>query len=1189
MASLVVGVIGAGVGSFFGPLGTSIGWTLGSALENALFPTKASQVPHDLHIQGSSYGAFRKIIYGTVRISGNVIWETDLQEHDGGGKGKTPEQQTFTASFDVGLCETQVIRVLRFWAAGRLNYDVNQTDGPSIPFVLYDGNATQLVDPTEEATEGVGNVPAYRGVSRVVFTDWDMTQFGNSIPQLSFEVQTKAPPQDLRIVTANYATGYNPLHFDRSELILEWTDSSIVVSSNGFCTTSPTTNTALQEYYDPVTFAALGTHVPPPVFTYPNIWVNASPNAVPVGNYVYADESVTTLWAIRFAETTSSASLTPIMTSTMGASGTTPEDNAKFLHVAGVPDGGVFLIGAALSQDNTQLFIFTGPTTGGNADTWYKIVDGLVAGQGTISPSIRFNIWGCAGIPGASPHVSPTASFENNGRYMWAFNPTNFTTYIYYIDDAGNLADWGGGTLQITDGDFQANGFEVSIKVLSDGYAGLATGDSLVKLSRFGPDEATFLDEVVADLCDRAGLDPTQYDVTQLANIVVDGYVIETQMTCRAAIESLMPVYFFDAVESDGVVKFVLRGSEPIVTFAEDDLAAHMDSDSLPSVLSCVHTQDVDLPSQISISYMNKEADYQINTQTAQRMVGGSRDVQTVQVPLVLTDEHAKKIVDAWLFNAWWERDAYTWYSSRKYAKYEPTDVVIVQGITIRITSKNEGATGVIKWEGVPSRAANYVQAGAAGAAFNPGQTLSPTAATQLIILDIPLVADAGLPNGFYAAMAPAAAGSWPGAALFKSSDGTTYTQIGTTTQAAVIGTVSNALGDFRGGNVFDEGSTFTVTLSSGELASVTALDVLNGSNEFLIGGELLQARDLVLIAPSTYLGSGLLRGRRGTEFAIANHGDGEQFVGAPILEVDAPFSELGQLRYYKAVTAGQSLASAAPVQFVNYGAKLRPYSPAQLGGGVDASGNVTINAHRRTRVGGAWIDFSDVILGESTEGYVLQIWSEHFQQVARIVTGLTSPTFNYTTSMITADFGAAQLNYSVSLAQVGSYTLGAQATAVIPGTGGSNNAPLTPVTPYNNPPPQTGTGCSGTVVNTTIDWATHPRVFSGDDAGGPGWTWVIKFTTGSVASGGGRIQAYAGSGDQLPMGGTFTNEPCGFPLPPTQTRLPVSSLVPFRFYMTGNPDPGTFPTLLPSTAYYLCITRPSVGAGMSCDLFPIL
>jgi len=1204
VATLVVGAIGATVGAFFGgPLGASIGWSLGSALGGALFPNRPAQVPHDLHLQGSSYGAFRKIIYGTVRISGNVTWETDLQEHDGGGKGKEPEQSTFTASFDVGLCETQVVSVLRFWAAGRLNYDINQPDGPDVPFVLYDGNATQLPDPTEEAAEGVGNVPAYRGVSRVVFTDWDMTQFGNSIPQLSFELATKGTLQDLRIVLQNDDTGKT---FQGFSCIAEWDspDSIPVVTNVNVGVTYSVANSNGEDY-DPVDLSATGVHAT--TIIYPQWWNGiAFTNYFGMGNYKYADDSVVQLhFGVDVGEITASDENPTIISSATVTAVLDPVhsvynafDSTKFVYNAGVP-AGLFCYNAAMTQDGTAVFVFTRPTAIASTDHWYKIVDGAVVDDGAIDAGIQALFTSVSGpyCQTGKPHgvagdgtIMNSLSVENNGTFFWYMQGASQTVFLLEIDSGGTLVDSGASLSIPFSGASPNGGIEGCIRSLgTTGYAGVAKGHNLFLLSRVGDQELTYLSEVVADLCDRAGLDPSQYDVTQLSSIVVDGYVIEQQITIRQAIETLMPVYFFDAVESDGVIKFVVRGADPIVTFEEDDLAAHTDSDDLPALLSCVHTQDADLPSSISISYMNKEADYQINSQTWQRMTGGNGDVQTIQVPLVLTDQHAKQIVDAWGFNALWERDAYTWYSSRKYAKYEPTDVCIVMGKTIRITSKTEGATGVIKWEGVPSRAANYIQAGVAGTAFNPGQTLQPTVATQVVLLDIPMIEDSDNQNGFYAAMAPAGPGSWPGGSLWKSSDGgSNYERVATAVSPATIGAVTEVLGDFPGGNTFDESHAVTVTIGAGggTLASETELAVLNGANTFLIGNEIVQAKNCVLTAPSTYLVSGFLRGRRGTEAEIPLHVAGETFIDlSTVSDVDAPFNDLGQTRLYKAVTLGQSLASGTPASFINYGAKLRPYSPAQLGGGSDTVGNVTINWNRRTRIGGAWADYTDVILGESTEGYVLQIWSEDFQEVARIVTGLTSPTFTYTAAMQVTDFGATQQTIFVSVGQVGAYTLGAQATATIAGIGGSNSAPLNPQIPHNNPPPITGAGCSGTVIADTLNWATPTYIFSPDGFGGADQTWLLSFTTGSITAGRGVLTAFAGSGDQLPMGGKLTAEPCGQPLPPSKERLPLSSLVQFAFYMTGNPNPGKYPTLLPSTTYYFSVTRPSVGAAMSAIL----
>jgi len=1194
MASLVLGVAGAAVGSFFGPIGASIGWSLGAAVGNALFAPKTQRPPHDLHLQGSSYGAFLKIIYGTVRISGNVIWETDLQEHSGGGKGKTPEQSTFTASFDVALTETPVVRLKRFWAAGRLNYDVDQADGPTIPFVLYDGNAAQLPDPTEEAKEGVGNVPAYRAISRVVFTDWDMTQFGNSIPQLSFELETKGADDNLRIVLANYATGYT---FQGFAAIQQWDADGIYVS-NTHSGTSYTTSVSFVHQYDPTDLSVLGSPANIPIFSYPQWWagIAAAPFYMGIGRYVYANGTSTPLnYGLSLQEVTASATNPTIVTGAVTAvnNGLTFDavDPTKFLYTAGVPVG-LFVLSCAMTEDGTQLFVFTAPTILGPVDTWHRIVDGLVVDDGPVDAGAAALLNGITGPFGMSgrvhgvagdPAIYKYASFENNGQWMWYLNGNSQVVHIFTF--AGTtFKEWDGGTLVIPfPADGVNTGIEPCIRAIGTGSAGAAKGHCLVQLSRLGDVALTYLDEVVADLCDRAGMDASEYDVTQLAGIVVDGYVIESQITVRAALETLMPVYFFDAVESDGVLKFVVRGADPIVEFLEDDLAAYEDGQELPSILSCVHTQDAELPSQLVIAYINREADYQINTQPSQRMVGGSRDSQTVQVPVVLTDAHAKKIVDAWLFNAWWERDAYTWRTSRKYAKYEPTDVCTIENtnLVLRITKKTEGANGVITWEGVPSRGANFVQAGAGGSAFSPGQVIARTQATNLVLLDAPLVADIDDPNGVYVAMAGAVDNTWRGATPFRSADGgTSYSALGTFTTAATMGTTSGALDDFLGGNVFDERNSVTVTIGpgGGALSNATADAVLNGAKTYLIGDELVQAKNADLIAPSTYLLSGFLRGRRGTEWQMAGHVAGERFVDmSTVVRVPLAFSELGQAFLYKAVSLGSTLASATSSSFTSRGAALRPYSPVHVGGGHDASGNVTINWQRRTRIGGAWVDFADVPLSETTELYVLQVWNSTYTVCARVVTGLTSPTFAYTSAMQVTDFGANQQTIYITVGQLGAYGLGVQTKASIPGAGGSDSAPLTPQQPYNTSPPPSPPlpGCSGTVINDTISWAYHVIYSPGDF--GPGQTWVIKFSVpASPGNQTGNIRAgeYLGPPTQRVM--TLSLSPCGPPLIPAAVSPNVYPSV--GFCTGANQHPQTQATLQPSTDYYISITTEQVS-----------
>lgn len=1175
MASLVLGAVG---GFFFGPIGFAIGSMVGSLL----FPPE-TQGPRltDLKLTNSSYGVPIPLIYGAMRVTPNIIWQTDLHEHEHGGKGG-PSVTTFsyTASFAMQLCANEIQAINRIWWNGTLIWNADGSVGDAIPCTVYLGTETQIADPTMESFLGVGNVPGYRGTAYVVFNEYDLTSGGNTIGNWSFEVVQNAPPGDLHIVQRNDAIGYTLGNFPT---IAEWPTNGtdpIKISAVSVQSSGPPVVPNISEDFDPATFADIAPSAIKDKF--PQWWDGPSPHYGPVGVYVYADMSTTCLWHPDAAtQITASDAVPSIATEacfTIFTGGIfVVHDLAKFLYAAGIPIN-LYLRSTSMSEDGTKLWAFTSASSGGTTtDHWYRIEDGLVVADGTVSPPIDTIGWGQSAKPGS---VDIVTHFENNGQFCWAYNSASSTVNIYTIDGAGNFADWGFGSLSVP---MATGGSTAGIKVITTGRCGLARGTSIVELSRFSPDLGGIpLSEIVSDLSLRAGLVSAQIGVTALTDIV-HGYLIAQQMSSRDAITPLQSAYYFDGVERAGVETFVKRGGTPVLTIPDNDLAAQAPGSQPPPLLTEVRAQEVDLPAVMSVKYVNEANDYQTGTQLSQRQVTQSQLQSTIELAINMPDAKAKQVANTLLFMAWWERTSATALTSRQYCYLEPTDVVTIRGVDWRIANKNDVAANIEQFDCVAALSGIWTQGPTAvgTSGFTPSSP-NPKQPSQLVLLDIPLVIDTDHPNGLYAAMAGASTALWSGASLYKSVDGgASYSAIASTGTAAIIGTVSDALGDFGGGNVFDEinSATVVVGLGGGELASATELAVLNGSNVAMIGSEMIQYKNAVLTAPSTYVLTGFLRGRRGTEFNIAGHVLGEQFVSLPELDVDAPFNELAQIREYKAVTFGTSLDSAAPVSFINYGAKLRPYSPADLGGGVDSAGNMTINWARRTRVGGAWADFTDVTLSEPSEAYVLQIWDAHFQNVARIV-NLIAPTFVYTAAMQVTDFGATQQTVSVSVGQVGTYNLGAQATAVIPGSGGSNTSPLAPVPPYNNPPPQTGTGCSGTVVNTTMVDGVY--CFSGDNAGGPNWTWVLKFTTGSVTAGAGKIQAFAGSGDQLPMGGTLTNEPCGFPLPPTVTRLPLSSLVSFTFYMTGNPNPGKLPTLLPSTDYYLCVTRPAVGVAMS-------
>ena len=188
MSQLVIPAASAALGFWVGgPTGAAIGWSIGAA---ASAPDPEKPEIGDLRVQTSQYGAAIPLITGKQRISGNIIWAADKTSYEktSGGKGGGPEVTTigYKISMAIALCQGPILGVTRVWEQGELKADATSAQ-TKLPGKLYLGSDTQTADPTIEAHEGAGNVPAYRGISYIVLEDFDLGASG-AIPQFSFEV-----------------------------------------------------------------------------------------------------------------------------------------------------------------------------------------------------------------------------------------------------------------------------------------------------------------------------------------------------------------------------------------------------------------------------------------------------------------------------------------------------------------------------------------------------------------------------------------------------------------------------------------------------------------------------------------------------------------------------------------------------------------------------------------------------------------------------------------------------------------------------------------------------------------------------------------------------------------------------------------------------------------------------------------
>jgi hypothetical protein len=198
MATILLRAAGTFVGGLLGgPFGAILGATgalAGYAIDQAVFgdnSTRQGPRLNEMPVLNASEGAPIPHAYGYTRLGGQIIWATRFREEQqteraGGGKGlsRGTRVQTFTyyGNFAVALCEGTIAGVRRIWADGR------ELDLADLNYRVYLGTETQLPDPFVEALQGVGKTPAYRGTAYVVFEGLPLEEFGNRIPQLSFEV-----------------------------------------------------------------------------------------------------------------------------------------------------------------------------------------------------------------------------------------------------------------------------------------------------------------------------------------------------------------------------------------------------------------------------------------------------------------------------------------------------------------------------------------------------------------------------------------------------------------------------------------------------------------------------------------------------------------------------------------------------------------------------------------------------------------------------------------------------------------------------------------------------------------------------------------------------------------------------------------------------------------------------------------
>ncbi|MET0155469.1 MAG: glycoside hydrolase TIM-barrel-like domain-containing protein [Rickettsiales bacterium] len=208
MAQVALGAAGGAFGKGFGnawagPALGALGNMVGSFVDTALFNEYGPKGKifgarlNDLKVQRSEYGGGIPRVVGSFRVAGNVIWARDIKERKrtqevGGKGGSTPKADKtdyfYYATLAIAICEGEIDAVNAVYADSR-KLSVSELREASGKYELFLGSETQSPSSIIESYDGVGETPAYRGVAYVVMEDFPLGDFGNRIPNFTFEVE----------------------------------------------------------------------------------------------------------------------------------------------------------------------------------------------------------------------------------------------------------------------------------------------------------------------------------------------------------------------------------------------------------------------------------------------------------------------------------------------------------------------------------------------------------------------------------------------------------------------------------------------------------------------------------------------------------------------------------------------------------------------------------------------------------------------------------------------------------------------------------------------------------------------------------------------------------------------------------------------------------------------------------------
>ena len=379
------------------------------------------------------------------------------------------------------------------------------------------------------------------------------------------------------------------------------------------------------------------------------------------------------------------------------------------------------------------------------------------------------------------------------------------------------------------------------------------------------------------------------------------------------------------------------------------------------------------------LRYYDIERDYQPGLQRATGRPGPGQP-RTVELPAALTAANARILVERIATRAGWARETLAWRTTDLDPAIGPGAIVTVPG--------QLGRWRVSEWEwrdkGVELALIRVAPTSTEAAATSypppadPGRSNPPADApvtpTVLAAFELPWDGNGSGDAPATFAAASSVGTNWGGAALSVDHGDGSLLPLGASGRSrCILGSAIDALASANP-LLFDRSATVTVELIASDmtLTDATARLTAAGANRALLGSELIQFARAVPLGNRRWRLEGLLRGRGGTESAVAGHVAAERFIlldGQPVA-LDPAMIGTAVGTVIAATGLGDSVPVASGIAL--QGITRRPLSPVHRRALTLPDNSLELGWTRRARGAWGWLDGVDTPLHEQAEAYLV-------------------------------------------------------------------------------------------------------------------------------------------------------------------------------------------------------------------------